>query len=303
MKVEVCSRCILCNCPALDVVDAECNIAQCAGCGYVFDNPRPVLEELVKFYSRPAKYDSWLGELGVRDRVWKRRLRLILPFRKEGSLLDLGTGIGQFLAVAKPHFKRIYGTEISTTAIGIAKEKYGLELFEGTIDAIATSGMRFDNISLFHVLEHVPDPASLLRTCHSLLSSEGILIIAVPNEVTSLRASLKRFLVRARILRPRKGVGRFGLPRIGLGAETNEVHLSHFTPPVLNSLLRSVGFVTLKDTLDPHYVRTARAEKLKADFYYCFCLAFRTMFGVNIYDAMLVIAQKQSLTGEPRIAV
>ena len=302
MIVETLSGCILCDSRSLDVIDPECNIARCASCGYVFDNPRPALEELVRFYSRPSQYDSWLDELEVRERMWKRRLKLVLPFRKSGSLLDVGAGIGQFLSLARPYYQDVHGTEVSTTALQVAKQKYGLELFHGTLEGIACCGKTFDNISLFHVLEHVPDPISALRICHSLLSDQGVLIIAVPSEVASLRASLKRLLVARGILHPRRGAGRFGLPLIKLTEETSEVHLSHFTPPVLCDLLRRTGFSILKQTLDPHYVRTNRKEKLRADLYYHFCLAARSLLGTNIYDAMLVIARKTPLASELRSA-
>lgn len=303
MIVESLSECILCDSRSLDVIDPDCNIVRCASCGYVFDNPRPVLDELIKFYSRPSQYDAWLDELEVRDQMWKRRLKLVLPFRKNGSLLDVGAGIGQFLSLARGHFEEVQGTEVSTTAIEVAKQKYGLELFRGTLEGIARRGETFDNISLFHVLEHVPDPKSLLRICHSLLSDQGVLIIAVPNEVACLRASLKRLLVARGILHPRRGAGRFGLPLIRLTEKTSEVHLSHFTPPVLCNLLRHTGFSILKQTLDPHYVRTNRKEKLRADLYYHFCRAVRALSSKNVYDAMLVIARKAPLASELRPAV
>ena len=302
MELESLSRCLLCESNSLDMVDAECNIARCSSCGFVFDNPRPSLQELVGFYSRPSKYDPWLAELELRDQLWRRRLKLILPYRKEGSLLDVGAGIGQLLSLAKPHFDEVYGTEVSASAVYIAKKKYGVDLFGGTLDAFNPVAEHFDNISLFHVLEHVPDPVNVLRTCHSLLTENGILIIAVPNEVVSLRASLKRRLVRAGILKPRRGAGPFGLQRIRLTEETQEIHLSHFTPIVLRNLLRSVGFKVVNETLDPHYVRTTRMSKLAADIYYSCCLLLRHLLRRNLYDAMLVIAQKESWKEGWRVA-
>jgi len=301
MKLESLSSCLLCGAGSLAVIDPESNIARCINCGYIFDNPRPVIEELVNFYNRQSQYDAWLNEIEAREQLWKRRLKLILPHRKPGSLLDIGAGIGQLLSLAKPYYEETQGIEVSDTAIRIAKDKYGLDLFRGTIETMVGYGKVFDNISLFHVLEHVPDPASLLRICYSLLSDRGVLIIAVPNEVASLRSRLKRTLVAAGILKPRPGAGQFGLPRIRLTPDTSEVHLSHFTRPVLSALLRRTGFSVIEQTLDPHYVRTSTLSKLRADLYYLFCLAIRKLFGVNLYDAMLVIATKLS-ADEQRIA-
>ncbi len=296
MKLELLQRCDVCGSSVLEVVDPECNISRCSGCGYIFDNPRPTLEELIMFYSRPSQYDSWLGELKTRDRLWNRRLSILRSTRKKGSLLDVGAGIGQFLSLARDSYEKVYGTEVSTEAIRIAKEKYTLDLFEGTLEKLEEKGQLFDNITLFHVLEHVPNPRRLLEICHSLLSQQGILVVAVPNEVTSLRARLQRQLVKARLRKPR-GAGTFGLPRITLTEQPSEVHLSHFTPAVLRRLLQSAGFSIIKNTLDPYYVATG-TRRLKADLYYSGCLLLQKIFGMNIYDAMLVIARKVPVDAE-----
>lgn len=293
MKSELLQQCNLCNSGTLQVLDAACNIAQCQRCGYIFDNPRPTVEELISFYSQPAKYDSWLNEIESRDRLWKRRLNKLRSTRKAGSLLDVGTGIGQFLFHARSQYTEVFGTEVSTTAISIAKEKYGLDIFQGVIDDLARQDRTFDNITLFHVLEHVPDPKVVLQACHSLLSEGGIIAIAVPNEVASLRATVKRLLVKLGLKKPRSGAGKLGLPLIRLDGSIGEIHLSHFTPRVLRQLLESAGFSVVASTLDPYYVANG-FRRFKADFYYFFCLSFFNLFRINIYDAMLMIGRKKS---------
>jgi len=291
MKTELVERCNVCDSSTLEIVDPVCNIAQCSGCGYVFDNPRPTLEELVNFYSRPSQYDSWLEELAIRQEAWERRLSKMKATRKPGSLLDIGTGIAQFLATARSSYREVYGTEVSSVAIRIAKEKYNMDIFQGTLEDIDWQGKVFDNISLFHVLEHVHNPKAVLQMCRSLLAADGVLVIAVPNEVSSLRARARTWMMNAG-LKKRRGLGRFGLPLVSLGAENGEVHLSHFTPQVLDRLLRNTGFSVLEKTLDPYYIRAQRVARLKADAYYYSCLTFMRVTGVNVYDTMLVIARK-----------
>jgi SAM-dependent methyltransferase len=295
MNTEVIEKCNVCDSAALDMVDPECNIARCGACGYIFDNPRPTQEELIRFYSRPTQYDSWLTELEERNRIWKGRMDKLQSTKKVGSILDIGAGIGQFLAVARGSYTELYGTEVSSKAIEIAKGKYDLDLFRGTIEDLPAA-KDFDNITLFHVLEHVPDPRLTLEKCHSLLSERGILVIAVPNEVASLRNFVKGILVRAGIIKPYR-LGKFGLPRISLGPESGEVHLSHFTPNVLRGLLRKVGFSIIQESLDPCYL-VKGIPRLKAELYYYFCLAFLRVFKINIYDTMLVIARKASVNGD-----
>src|SRR5438046_1542212 len=93
--------CNICRSDRIQAIDAEWNFCRCGSCGYVFDSPRPSMEELVAFYSQPAKYDLWLSAVCARDALWRRRLKKLLPNKAEGNLLDVGTGIGQFLHHAK----------------------------------------------------------------------------------------------------------------------------------------------------------------------------------------------------------
>lgn len=292
MESELLHQCNLCGSELLDVLDADCNIARCRSCGFVFDNPRPTLNALIDFYSKPGKYDSWLVELQPRERLWRRRLRKIRSTKRPGTLLDVGTGIGQFLSLARNDYSEVHGTEVSSTAVEIAREKYGLNLFHGTVDDLPSQGRTFDNITLFHVLEHVPDPKAMLQTCHSLLKPGGCLVIAVPNEVASVRGFKRRLFSR---LRKQPGGGVMGLPRLTLDGSISEIHLSHFSPPVLARLLEATGFSVTVNTLDPYYVRTG-PRRLKADFFYYSCLALRNIFGMNIYDTILVIAYKNALS-------
>jgi 2-polyprenyl-3-methyl-5-hydroxy-6-metoxy-1,4-benzoquinol methylase len=292
METDLLHTCSVCDSNLLDLIDADSNIVQCRACGYVFDNPRPTLGELITFYSKKEKYDSWLKELGPRDRLWKRRLKKLHSTRKPGSLLDVGAGIGQFLFNARASYKEVYGTEVSASAVAIAKQKYGLDLFHGSLEEIAQQGKRFSNITLFHVLEHVPDPRAMLKTCHALLEDGGSLVIAVPNEITSLRGFKKRLFAK---IRKESSRGLLGLPRLTLDGSIAEIHLSHFTPSVLRRLVEATGFSVMVNTLDPYYVDTGFA-RVKADIFYYACLAVRRIFRVNIYDAILMIAQKETIS-------
>src|SRR5689334_3256711 len=103
---EIVSVCAVCRSNAIEQVDSECHLCRCCRCGYVFDSPRPREEDIVAFYSRAEKYDSWLDQAGGRDALWRRRLTLLLPYCAPGNLLDIGAGIGQFLHHARPYFTR-----------------------------------------------------------------------------------------------------------------------------------------------------------------------------------------------------
>ena len=125
--METVAACNLCHSQTIRELDRDYNFCQCGACGYVFDSPRPTLDEIVAFYSQESKYDSWVDAAAARDALWKRRLEKLLPHRAEGNLLDVGTGIGQFLHHARPHFTDVQGTEVSASAVRVAQEKYGLK--------------------------------------------------------------------------------------------------------------------------------------------------------------------------------
>jgi SAM-dependent methyltransferase len=290
MNLETLDACPLCGRGNILTIDLAANICLCEPCGYVFDNPRPTVEELVRFYSQPAKYDSWLGEESARDQLWARRLKLLLPAMKPGSVLDVGAGIGQFLHLARPHFSSVHGTEVSESAIEIARKKYGLDLRQGEIQAVDFGEQQFDNVTLFHVLEHVPNPRLVVQRCAELLAPGGILVIAVPNDVLSLRSRVRR--LRASLgFRSGKNGGRLGLPKLVLDGSLAEIHLSHFTPDSLQNLVERCGFSVIANVLDPYYVATGR-ENWKRGGFYEVGRAVHAVLKTNIYDTILVIAQK-----------
>src|ERR1700704_2544289 len=171
--MEVVLSCNVCRSDRIQSVDAEFNFCRCDSCGYVFDSPRPSTVEVAAFYSQPAKYNSWLKEEAARDALWKRRLKKLSRHSAQGSLLDIGAGIGQFLHYARSQFTAVSGTEVSESAVRIAKEKYGFDLHMGQAEEIDLPPASFRNITLFHVLEHVPDPMRLMDRCRELLQPQG----------------------------------------------------------------------------------------------------------------------------------
>jgi len=287
MKMEKLRACNLCESNELLLVDKNNNICQCKNCGFVFDNPRPTWEEIVSYYSRNDKYDSWLGELEERDLLWKRRLRLVKKYMKSGDLLDVGTGIGQFLFYARNDFK-VRGTEISESAIAIAKEKYDMDVIKGEIEHINLD-YNFNVITLFHVLEHVSNPSSTIMRCRELLKNGGILIIAVPNDIVKFRLTVKRFLS---IFKGSKPINfcKLGLTKLTLDGSQYEIHLSHFTPSVLQGFLERNGFVISKITLDPYYVARG-IKKVYHDLLYFSCLIVMKILRINLYFTTWIVAK------------
>lgn len=288
MEIERLNKCDLCQSDRIAVIDRKANICQCRDCKYIFVNPRPSFDEIANFYSKTEQYDSWIADEKARDKLWQRRLHLVKREKKSGNLLDVGTGTGQFLRWARKDFN-VTGTEISQTAVKIAKEKYNIDVIQGEIEDIDFGDTKFDIITLFHVLEHVPHPSSTIERCKELLSEDGVLIIAVPNDIFSIRSFIKKILVVLRVGRFRN-YGKLGLPKITLDKAGDEIHLSYFIVSTLEKFLKKAGFKIVRNTLDPYYAVESLRRVLFDLQYYC-CLMIKLMFNINIYSTIWISAK------------
>lgn len=284
--METLDRCISCDSSQILVACSQNHFARCDACGLIFDNPRPEWSEIVTFYSKHDKYDDWLREEAGRDALWTRRLRMLRRFVSSGRLLDVGAGIGQFLAYAKKYFD-VYGTEISPIACEIASKKYGIALERGTLEDLEFSES-YDVLTMIHVLEHVPRPAETLKKCFRLLNPGGVLYIAVPNDIDSWFACRNRFL-RKMGLKKYRPLGETGLPALTLGG--SEIHLSHFSEQILRTVLQGVGFRVLATGLDPYFSVTGmrKVRRYRRYFWY---RAVYLLTGKNLYDTFFIVAQK-----------
>jgi len=283
-------RCPLCGSNMLEIWDKPSNIAKCENCSFIFDNPRPSFENISNYYSKPRKYDSWISDISQRDVLWKRRLNKVKRIVSHGNLLDIGAGIGQFLFYAKDYFGTVKGTEISDSAISIAKDMFGIYLLKGRIEEIPQD-KSYDVITLFHVLEHVENPHMTIQAIHSLLHPGGVVIIAVPNDIGSLKQRLKRVL---KALFPSK-IQKFGISgfnRITLDESQGEIHLSHFTPNVLKHFLSENGFDIIEESLDPYFVSRGLRRKIDEIYYFINIVIFR-LTGKNLYDTIWIAARKR----------
>jgi SAM-dependent methyltransferase len=286
--MEVVVSCNVCRSDRIQKVDSEFNLCRCGSCGYIFDSPRPSFAEVSAFYSHAGKYDSWLDEERARDILWKRRLKKLLRRSSRGNLMDIGAGIGQFLHHAKPLFTEVAGTEVSESAIAIAKRKYGLALLAGEVSDLDLPPESFDNITLFHVLEHVPDAGMLVARCGTMLKPQGVLVIAVPNDILAWTSKIKK-------LGKRLGLGPFQKfsPTLGLSraGASREIHLSHFTPAVLRQLLENSGLHVVEESLDPYYV-SGGVRLILDSAYYALHQLFHATLKINWYDTIWMVARK-----------
>jgi 2-polyprenyl-3-methyl-5-hydroxy-6-metoxy-1,4-benzoquinol methylase len=101
----------------------------------------------------------------------------------DGSLLELGSFKGDFTRRLTPYFNDITCVEASDEAVALAKKEFGdkIEIITGLFEEIEL-GKKYDNVILTHVLEHLDDPALVLRRINNeWLSDDGLLFLVCPN--------------------------------------------------------------------------------------------------------------------------
>jgi 2-polyprenyl-3-methyl-5-hydroxy-6-metoxy-1,4-benzoquinol methylase len=113
----------------------------------------------------------------VKKRSFKRKESLFQNGTTQKTILDIGAGSGDFLQYCKDQKYHVTGTEPSEAARNIAAEK-GIDLYK-SLDEVPDQ--KFDVITMWHVLEHIPNLFEFLEQLKSRLKENGKLIIAVPN--------------------------------------------------------------------------------------------------------------------------
>ena len=154
-----------------------------------YTDPKPTASELPNYYpkanyishtNRRKSFFDLLYHL-VRFVSTQRKLRLLKPHRpQQGTLLDIGAGTGFFLRAAKKRGWITTGIEPNLSARNIANSKAPNSVYD--IDILKTLPLKsFDVITLWHVLEHLPNLEADINTIQKLLKPNGRIIVAVPN--------------------------------------------------------------------------------------------------------------------------
>ena len=152
----------------------------------------------------------------------RRRLALL---RQAGvapgaRILDAGAGRGRFVATARSAGYEANGLEPSARGCRAAAAEYGIALLATGIEDAPVEPGSYDAVTLWHVLEHLDEPAAALDAVGGWLRPGGVLLVGVPN-LASVQARL--------------GGSRWyhlDAPR----------HRTHFTPTGLERLLAAHGF-------------------------------------------------------------
>jgi len=195
--------CPVCTSEDFDVLDARerdrglHRNTVCRRCGMVWVNPRFDEGAYLEFYRKNYTTDVY-GLDGTPEKIrdviaWRtRRSRekaSLFPafWPKDGTVLEIGSGIGAFLASLREDYAcRVFGVEPSPAFVELSKTELNLPVYQGSFNEWFQEqpegfSEKFDRIVLDQILEHLLDPAESLARLRSLLADDGEIFISVPN--------------------------------------------------------------------------------------------------------------------------
>ncbi|MEI7492365.1 MAG: class I SAM-dependent methyltransferase [Bacteroidota bacterium] len=166
----------------------EFEIAECNNCGLRFTNPRPDIQNSIRYYDSTEyiSHDTSKKELltlvytYARKFMLKKKFSVVNRFIKGKNILDIGCGTGEFLNYCKEQKLNAFGVELNRKPREAAAANYSLDVREKITD-FAPKNLKFDCITLWHVLEHIHDLNESMEAINKFLAPGGVLIIALPN--------------------------------------------------------------------------------------------------------------------------
>ena len=164
-------------------------IYTCLSCKVLFTYPFPEPEVL---YAKYYKSENYLSHNKKSSDLFSLAYRLVQKINirmkrgvverfnstRENKILEVGAGTGDFLASCKGKRWKCFGVEPSDKARAVAQEFNKLTLFSSLNDIQEKD---FSVITLWHVLEHIPNLNETIIKLKNILSENGCIIIAVPN--------------------------------------------------------------------------------------------------------------------------
>jgi len=231
--------------------------------GFLVTSPQPEAKQLLEYY----KTEDYISHTDSRRNLFekayhfvrsislKKKLGLINSFQPlEKNLLDVGCGTGDFLRVAQQNHWSVSGIEPNEQARQIANQKTNNSVFDSE-QLAQFKNHSFDVITLWHVLEHLPNLEEQVSTLKTLLKEKGTLIIAVPNHKSYDAEYYKNFWAA------------YDVPR----------HLWHFNQDSISKLFATQNMQVVK------------TKPMKFDAYYVSLLSEKYKSGsMNLFKAFWV---------------
>jgi SAM-dependent methyltransferase len=214
-------------------------VVECRTCRLIRLHPRPHPDQLHRYYPESYWFTADTSQTGHWEQVYRRFVltdharfveRAIRESDQKGTVLDVGCGGGLLLELLKQrqHTGKVagpfVGLDFSIDAAAAAWNRSGVGVVCGSLTEAPLKPGSCAAVTMFHVLEHLYDPASYLEAAHGLLAQDGRLVVQVPN------AACWQFLL-------------FGERWNGIDVPR---HLVNFRASDLERLLEACGFEVLR---------------------------------------------------------
>jgi 2-polyprenyl-3-methyl-5-hydroxy-6-metoxy-1,4-benzoquinol methylase len=186
-----------CWCGNTDLIPFSPGHLKCPACETLIVAQMPganvarVTDDENDFYGREYWFSHQENDLGFSNiRIRSRTdlperclywLRTVLKYKlSPGQVLEIGSAHGGFVALLRWAGFDATGLELSPWVVAFARDTFGVPMLLGPVEGQQIESGSLDAIVLMDVLEHLPDPASTMRHCLSLLKPNGVLIIQTP---------------------------------------------------------------------------------------------------------------------------
>jgi 2-polyprenyl-3-methyl-5-hydroxy-6-metoxy-1,4-benzoquinol methylase len=212
---------------------SHAQIVKCQHCGFVYANPRWQAEEILEAYTA-VEDSTYVEERLGRELTFRKHLSALEKYTGPANgraLLDVGAYIGVFVEVANAAGWQACGLEPSAWGAQVAQER-GLCVIHGTLAAPELHGRQFDTITMWDVIEHLPDPNAELNKACQLLKPGGWLVVHTM-DMDSLMA---------RLMGPR-------WPWL------MDMHIQYFSQKTLAQMLQNNGFQVVWSGAKGRYLR------------------------------------------------
>lgn len=153
------------------------DIYQCPTCHLAFTYPQP--ESIAEQYDSDY-FGIYRRRRNFRLRRAVERLKRIELIKQPGRILDIGCSLGYFVEAAKSRGWQASGVEISAAASEEARD-FGLDVRTGVLEEANYPDASFDCVTMWDVLEHVPDPTAHMLEVRRILVPDGIVVIGTPD--------------------------------------------------------------------------------------------------------------------------
>ncbi len=205
-------------------------VVECTACRLMRLFPQPKPAELERYYPRTYWYSAGPESIVARwEEAYRRMVLMDHVWFVEKAIaasesLDVGCGGGLFLRLLRERGHRVLGLDFSLEAAVVAKTLNRVPVVCATLSKAPLPPGQFSVLTMFHVLEHLYDPAGYVEAAHALLGPGGRLVVQVPN------AASWQFLL-------------FGQNWNGLDVPR---HLVNFKAKDLVTLLETTGFEVVR---------------------------------------------------------